>query len=223
MILLRTKHALNLARFNIVSCPAPSNAKSEKGSGLPCIEPVSPVQPTVRANQMQEQSHMTGELCKECNQRTAQRGLMCNVANRMFYFLFVSLVNAHPNHNYCIPPRRWHGRPDPFSLFALEGAGHETRFYTQPLLHKYSFTQSKMNGKYTRPVMKHVCIRARKRSRYGTVLCTSTIRGVAQRAGTGRQANDHRINLFLLTRGNNIPRVRVFEATQIRCGQQVKT
>ena len=95
----------------LVSCPAPSNAKSEKGSGLPCIEPVSPVQPTVRANQMQERSHMTGELCKECNQRTAQvqrvRGLMYNVANGMFYFLFVSLVNAHPNHNYCIPPRRW--------------------------------------------------------------------------------------------------------------------
>ena len=43
----------------LVSCPAPSNAKSEKGSGLPCMEPVSPVQPTVRANQMQEQNHMT--------------------------------------------------------------------------------------------------------------------------------------------------------------------
>ena len=28
------------------------------------------MQPTVRANQMQEESHMTGELCKECNQRT---------------------------------------------------------------------------------------------------------------------------------------------------------
>ena len=59
------------------------------------------MQPTVRANQMQERSHMTGELCKECNQRTAQvqrvRGLMYNVANGMFYFLFVSLVNAHPN------------------------------------------------------------------------------------------------------------------------------
>ena len=27
--------------FNVVSCPAPSNAKSEKGSGQTCIGPVS--------------------------------------------------------------------------------------------------------------------------------------------------------------------------------------
>ena len=73
---------------------------------------MSPVQPTVRANQMQERSHMTGEYVKNAInvlhkyvQRV--RGLMYNVANGMFYFLFVSLVNAHPNHNYCIPPRRW--------------------------------------------------------------------------------------------------------------------
>ena len=40
--------------LTIVSYPAPSNAKSEKGSGQNCIGHVSPVQPTVRANQVRE-------------------------------------------------------------------------------------------------------------------------------------------------------------------------
>ena len=44
----------------IVSCPAPSSAKSEKGSGLPCMEPVAY---SVRQSNART-SHMTGELCK---------------------------------------------------------------------------------------------------------------------------------------------------------------
>ena len=53
---------------------------------------------------------------------------MYNVANGMFYFLFVSLLT----HTQTIiiaflrDTGSIHGRPDPFSLFALEGAGHET-------------------------------------------------------------------------------------------------
>ena len=47
-----TKFSISVG--GVVSCPAPSNAKSEKGSGQTCIGPVSPVQRKLRANQIRE-------------------------------------------------------------------------------------------------------------------------------------------------------------------------
>ena len=96
----------------LVSCPAPlSRVRKRKGLGKTCIEPVSPVQPTVCANQMHWSSHMTARAWTEYKLMTVcvcirmQYNPWYMVANGMLIYL--CFLFTHTRNTWSYIPRRY--------------------------------------------------------------------------------------------------------------------